>query len=90
MRYDGPPQSSVLEPVLISSSALKLLNVIMGCRPTRCDSSGLCVPGGLQERRRGHSGQEDSAGGAAVSPAAGCPTGPAGMPAGPGTGTQRR
>lgn len=50
----------------------------------------LSVSGGFQEGRRGHSGQEDSAGGSAVSPAAGCPAGSAGLSAGPGTGIQLR
>lgn len=64
-----------------------------------CSCSGLCaqtlglcvsVSGRLQEGRSGHPGQEDSAGGSAVSPAPGCPAGPAGLSAGPGIEIQLR
>lgn len=48
----------------------------------------LHVSGGFQERWCGPSGQEDPVGGSAVSPAAGCPPGSAGLSAGPGTRIQ--
>lgn len=45
----------------------------------------MCVSGRFQERWCRCSGQEDSAGGFAVSPSTGYPTGPAGLSIGPGT-----
>lgn len=50
----------------------------------------LSLSGGFQEGRRGYSGQEDSAGGSAVGPAAGCPAGSAGLSAGAGSRIQLR
>lgn len=50
----------------------------------------LSVSGGLQEGGCGHPGQEDPAGGAAVSAAAGCSAGSAGLSATAGTQIQLR
>lgn len=67
---------------------VKVPTMFLGFRKTVPFCPSLYVSGGFQEGWCGPSWQEDPAGGSAVSPAAGCPPGSAGLSAGPGTRIQ--